>query len=139
MVNEGYKQHCPDRLHKKGGGVCAYIRKDIKSLILKDLSYISEKNFHHLWIKLQHKKSKSLLVCVSYRPPDSPLDRFEKYFKPNYVQAQTMGKLHPTPASAAMTKTTLELNLNQLIKSPTRITETSHTLVDIIFVSSPKW
>ncbi|CAB4010846.1 Hypothetical predicted protein, partial [Paramuricea clavata] len=90
---EGYKLHRLDRLHKKGGGVCAYIRKDIKSLVLKDLSYISETNFHQLWIKLQHKKSKSLLVCVSYRPPDSPLDCFEKYFKPNYVQALTMGKL----------------------------------------------
>ena len=43
-----------------------------------------------------------------------------------------------TPASAALTKTTLELNLNQLIKSPTRITETSQTLVDVIFVSSPR-
>ena len=145
---EGYKLHRLDRLHKKGGGVCAYIRKDIKSLVLKDLSYISETNFHQLWIKLQHKKSKSLLVCVSYRPPDSPLDCFEKYFKPNYVHALTMGKLiillgdlncdmlKPTPGSASLIKTTKELNLNQLIKSPTRITESSQTLVDVIFVSS---
>ncbi|CAB4021812.1 Hypothetical predicted protein, partial [Paramuricea clavata] len=61
---EGYKLHRLDRLHKKGGGT----------------------NFHQLWIKLQHKKSKSLL----------------------------------------------------LIKSPTRITESSQTLVDVIFVSSPR-
>ncbi|CAB4018277.1 Hypothetical predicted protein, partial [Paramuricea clavata] len=147
---EGYKLHRLNRLHKKGGGVCAYIRKDIKSLVLKDLSYISETNFHQLWIKLQHKKSKSLLVCVSYRPPDNPLDCFEKYFKPNYVRALTMGKLiillgdlncdmlKPTPGSASLIKTTKELNLNQLIKSPTRITESSQTLVDVIFVSSPR-
>ena len=32
--------------------------------------------------------------------------------------------------------TTKELNLNQLIKSPTRITESSQTIVDVIFVSS---
>ena len=139
-----------DRLHKKGGGVCAYIRKDIKSLVLKDLSYISETNFHQLWIKSQYKKSKSLLVCVSYRPPDSPLDCFGKYFKPSYVQALTMGKLiiflgdlncdmlKPTPGSAALTNTITELNLIQLIKSPTRITESSQTLVDVIFISSPK-
>ncbi|CAB4034843.1 Hypothetical predicted protein, partial [Paramuricea clavata] len=147
---EGYKLHRLDRLHKKGGGVCVYIRKDIKSLVLKDLSYISETNFHQLWIKLQHKKSKSLLVCVSYRPPDSPLDCFEKYFNPNYVHALTMGKLiillgdlncdmlKPTPGSASLIKTTKELNLNQLIKSPTKITESSQTLVDVIFVSSPR-
>ncbi|CAB4038293.1 Hypothetical predicted protein [Paramuricea clavata] len=46
--------------------------------------------------------------------------------------------LKPTPGSASLIKTTKELNLNQLIKSPTRITESSQTLVDVIFVSSPR-
>ena len=145
---EGYKLHRLDRQHKKGAGY-AYIRKDIKSLVLKT-SLISETNFRQLWIKLQYKKSKSLLVCVSYRPPDSPLDCFEKYFKPSYVQTLTMGKLiiflgdlncdmlKHTPGSAALTNTITELNLIKLIKSPTRITESSQTHVDVIFISSPK-
>ncbi|CAB3987086.1 Hypothetical predicted protein [Paramuricea clavata] len=46
--------------------------------------------------------------------------------------------LKPTPGLASLIKTTKELNLNQLIKSPTRITESSQTLVDVIFVSSPR-
>ncbi|CAB4046310.1 Hypothetical predicted protein, partial [Paramuricea clavata] len=33
-----YKIHRLDRLHKKGGGVCAYIKKNIKATVLKDLS-----------------------------------------------------------------------------------------------------
>ncbi|CAB3992303.1 Hypothetical predicted protein [Paramuricea clavata] len=96
------------------------------------------------------QKTKLLLVFDSYRPPDSPLDCFEKYFKPNYVQALKMGKLiiflgdlncdmlKPTPGSATLTKGTVELNLHQLVKSPTRITESSQILVDVIFVSSPR-
>ncbi|CAB4018164.1 Hypothetical predicted protein [Paramuricea clavata] len=119
-----------------------YIKKQIVNICIRTYYVFSKRN--------KHKKSKSLLVCVSYRPPDSPLDCFEKYFKPNYVHALTMGKLiillgdlncdmlKPTPGSASLIKTTKELNLNQLIKSPTKITESSQTLVDVIFVSSPR-
>ena len=38
---EGYKLHRLDRLHKGGGGVGAYVRKDLKSSVLKELSSIS--------------------------------------------------------------------------------------------------
>ena len=75
---EGYKLIRLDRLHKKGGGVCAYIRSNIKTLLLKDLSFIADSNFHKkLWIQIQHKKLKSLIICVVYRLPDSALDCFD--------------------------------------------------------------
>ena len=70
---EGYKLHRLDRLHKGGGGVCAYVRKDLKSSVLKELSSISERNFHQLWINVPCKKLKSIIICVTYRPDDSPL------------------------------------------------------------------
>ena len=38
IIIEGYKLHRLDCLHKKGGGVCLYIRNDIKANILKDIS-----------------------------------------------------------------------------------------------------
>ena len=89
---DGYKLYRLDHLHKKGGGVCAYIRKDMKASVLKYLAYISETNFHQLWIQLQLTKSKSLLICVSYPPPDCPLDCFENLLKPNYIQALVLWK-----------------------------------------------
>ena len=60
----GYNVYRLDRLHKKGGGVSAYIRKDIKASVIKELSKISDTNFHQLWIKLQCKKSKSLSIDI---------------------------------------------------------------------------
>lgn len=35
---DGYKLFRLDRLHKRGGGVCAYVRKELKTTVLKDLS-----------------------------------------------------------------------------------------------------
>ena len=148
---EGYKLHRLDRLHKKGGGICTYVRKGIKSTVIKDLTQISDTNFHQLWITLQYKKSKSLLVCTSYRPPDCSTDCFENFFKPSYIQALILGKpiiilgdlncnmLKTTsPEFKALTELTSELNLKQIILSPTRITDTSQSLIDLILVSSPK-
>ena len=60
----------------ESGGVCAYYRSNIKTLLFKDLSFIADSNFHQLWI-LQHKKLKSLIICVVYRLPDSALDCFD--------------------------------------------------------------
>ena len=74
---DGYKLIRLDRLHKRGGGVCAYIRKDFKTVVLKDLSYISERNFHQLWISVQCKKTRSVVICVTYRPDDSPQSSFD--------------------------------------------------------------
>ncbi|CAB3990295.1 Hypothetical predicted protein [Paramuricea clavata] len=79
---DGYKLHRLDRLYKKGGGVCAYVRKNIKSSVIKELTQISDTSFHQLWINLQYKKTKFLLACVCYRPPDCPLDCFENSLKP---------------------------------------------------------
>ena len=33
-----------------GGGLCAYMRKTLKSKVLKDLSGISDSGFHQLWM-----------------------------------------------------------------------------------------
>ena len=51
-----------DRLHKRGGDVCAYVWKELKASILKELLEISETDFHQLWIKVQCKKFKLLLI-----------------------------------------------------------------------------
>ena len=61
---EGYKLSILDQLHMGGGGVCVYTRNNLKAKVLKDLSSISERNFHQLWISLQWKKTKSIVVCT---------------------------------------------------------------------------
>ena len=92
---EDYKIYRLDPLHKKGGGVCAYVKKDLKATVLKGLSQISELNFHQLWVKVQSKKNKSIMSCVTYRPPNCALNCFEDYFKPSYIQALTISMNQP--------------------------------------------
>ena len=109
---------------------------------------MSVSNFHQLWKNLQCQKNKSIIIYVTYRPPDTSLNCFEDLLKPNYVQALTLNKqilvlgdlncnmLENGQERRALTNFSTELNLTQIIKTPTRITATSQTLIDVILVSS---
>ena len=90
------------------------------------------------------KKTKSIVVCSGYHPKDCPLTCFEDTLKPNYLQALDLNKpivifgdfncdMSKATSSKykALSKFISEMNLLQLIKSPTRI-----TLLDIILLSS---
>ena len=83
---ERYKLSRLDQLNMGGGGVCIYTRNNLKAKVLRDLSSISERNFHQLWISLRWKKSKSIVVCTTYQPDDCPLSDFEDTLKPTYMQ-----------------------------------------------------
>ena len=103
---------------------------------------MSVSNFHQLWINLQCQKNKSIIICVTYRPPDTSLNCFEDLLKPNYVQALTLNKqilvlgdlncnmLENGQERRALTNFSTELNLTQIIKT------TFQTLIDVILVSS---
>ena len=95
---EGYKLLCLDRLGKQGGGVCVYTRTSLKTNIIKDISEISQTGFHQLWLQIQSKKIKSILLCVVYRPPDCSVSCFMEDFLENYTYAPDgilhIGKLH---------------------------------------------
>ena len=51
---DGYELYRQDRLRKRGGGVCACIRKDITVTVLKDISHLSKNYFYQFWLKLQY-------------------------------------------------------------------------------------
>lgn len=146
---EGYKLYRQDRLHKRGGGVCAYIRNDIKVCVLKDISSVTADHFHQFWLKLQCKKLRSVVICVSYRPPECPTSCFETTLMPSYTQALMLNKpililgdlncniLKVCPEGTTLENFMLEMNLKQLITTPTRITDISESLLDVIMISSP--
>ena len=147
---EGYKLSRLDRLHMGGGGVCVYTRNNLKAKVLKDLSSIFERNFHQLWISLQWKKTKSIVVCTTYQPDDCPVSAFEDTLKPTYMQALTLNKpivilgdlncdiRKACAESRALNNFSSEMNLQQLIKHPTRITATTKSLLNVILVSCPQ-
>ena len=59
--------------YKTGGVVCAYVLQSYKTEVLSDLSNISDCGFHQLWLKIQVRNLKLIIVCTAYRPPDTPL------------------------------------------------------------------
>lgn len=144
----GYKLYRLDRRHKKGGGVCAYIRRNLKTKVLNSISKISERGFHQLWLEIQHVKLKSIIVCVAYRPPDIQLDCFVNDLAPSLTDAFSLGKevfiagdlncdmFSNGPQSTCLKEFCASFNLTQLISQPTRVTPNSSTLLDVILTTS---
>ena len=81
---DGYKIFRLDRPRTKAKskcvGVCAYVKTTLKAKVVKEFSGISEFGVHQLWLLVQHRKLKSLLVCIAYRPPDTPISFFNGRF-----------------------------------------------------------
>lgn len=87
---EGYKLSRLNRLRNQGEA-CVFIK--LKVNVLKELTGISLSGSDQLWLKIQHKKIKSFLLCVlTYRPPDSPVSHFVDEFTDTYSQALVYGK-----------------------------------------------
>ena len=89
---EGFKLTRLHRLGKTGGGVCVYSKSSIKVKCLKKITGISEFGFHQLWMLIQLRKLRSILLCVTYRPDYCPTSTFHDIFMENYLHALTLGK-----------------------------------------------
>ncbi|CAB3984845.1 Hypothetical predicted protein [Paramuricea clavata] len=146
---EGFKLTRLDRLGKTGRGVCVYSKLSIKVKCLKNTTGISEFGFHQLWMLIQLRKLRSILLCVTYRPDYCPTLSFHDIFMENYIHALTLGKeiivvgdlncdlLKPdSPEAMSLLDFCTSANQTQLIKEPTRVTETSSSLIDIIMTSN---
>ena len=121
----------------------------LKVTSLKDISAISESGFHQLRMQVQLNRLKSFVLCVAYRPDYCPGSCFLDDFMNNYSQALTLGKpllitgdlncnlLDPGCSEVvALLDFCKSVNLTQLINEPTRVTETSSTLLDVIITSN---
>ena len=151
MEVPGYDIYRVDRQNKKGGGICAYVLRTYKTEVLKDISLISPSGFHQLWIKIQIRNLKSIVVCTAYRPPDTPLSCFDTDLTANFISVLSfnlpiyiLGDLNCNllnsegQDSRALINFCHSYNLSQLIKTPTRVTESSKSLLDVILTSDEK-
>jgi len=75
-----------------GGGVGVYARQTYKVKVLDDISNISDNGLHQLWINLQVRNLKSIVICTMYRPPDTPLTCFDTYLTPSLITASLQNK-----------------------------------------------
>lgn len=113
------------------------------------MSFIGESGLHQLWLKVQAGNCKSFLICTAYRPPLTSTDCFDAEFSDAFISAMSLNKpiyilgdlncnlLKPAdPASQDFLNFCTSLNLIQMIVEPTRVTESSATLFDVILASN---
>ena len=137
-----------DRDHngRFGRGVCIYVPSNINFSLRPDLS---DMHLENLCIEIRKPRSKPFLIATWYRPPNSStaiFSHFESFFgklDAENVEIYLMGDFNcnlvspqPDINTVLLTNIVDIYNLYQLIDSPTRITNTSSTLVHVMMTQT---
>ena len=138
-----------NREDRIGGGVCFFIRNDL-NFITHDSFFIVSNIFDSLTIEIiSNNKEPNILLTVVYRPPNTDLNLFFEYLKSGVIRVPKNKKYYligdfnidllKTDYNNLSTEFLNFLNIYSLfplIKTPTRVTEFSRTLIDNIFTNN---
>ena len=137
-----------ERSAKKGGGVGFLIKNDLIVREREDLCIVTD-NFEHCIIELKCRKRNIILVSL-YRPPNTPVKAFlSDYTKliNNLTQVKNCDVVIGMDHNLDFLKSSwhmdtqkfiefnLDSNLLPCITRPTRITKSTATLIDNVFIS----
>ena len=122
----------------RGGGVCLYVKDSFKSSQIH-VNFPKIEGVEHIWVNIQSCKFPSFIVGTIYRHPHALVDSFEHISdilkeilvrnKPMFIFGDVNDDLLGVNSKISRILSTCKLQ--QLIISPTRITSTSSTLLDI--------
>jgi hypothetical protein len=144
---KNYKFERKDRKVKKGGGIITYINEGI---VYKRRYDLEINDIESIWIQIFCKNRKSFLINFVYRPPNSNqawIDLYEAQleiadcsnhvyyllgdFNINYVNRNSQEIFNNTKWADI----TVKFGLEQLVKTPTRISKSSSTIIDHIYTN----
>ena len=141
----GYEIYRRERIQGKGGGVLAYVSLKLQVKRRFDLETV---NTETVWLEMSQKYSKSILICTVYRPPNSSvqwLDHFEIELS-NAMRTKLhviiLGDLninYLVNIPLAWSNICNSYGLTQVVNEATRITFTSATLIDHIYVTDTNY
>ena len=145
----GYEIEYMHRLNKRGGGILIYVKQNIKSTKLTNLSISQAGSMESLALELKLKHQKINLACI-YRPPSTDISTFNNQLQ-NYVYSLSKTNKSKTIVCGDFNIDLLKCDshgptqdFNELmyssgffpvINKPTRITENSATLIDNIWIN----
>ena len=152
LQQQGYVFERKDRVDKGGGGIVCYILEGIKYKRRCDLE---EENIENIWLEIIYECSRNILVGIVYRPPGTKIewhDTFSEHLEKLYHEDKEliiMGDvnidllpvikgLEPSSAAKKLLHILEDVHLSQIICKPTRVTKTSKTLIDHVYVSHPQ-
>ena len=146
---DGYQSFRCDRPgNRRGGGVLIYLRDDLPAQVRADLTNEVDEC---IWIEVTRRKCKPVFLCCAYRPPDSDISQFIEGLStglssvdPNKYDILILGDFNVDFHRDSRCQTSKRSLVNfynlyglvQLIKKPTRLTETTKTILDLIFVNN---
>lgn len=143
----GYKSIYKNRKNKSRGGVALLIRDGMQYKVRDDLSMFIEGEFESLFVEITDKTN-SAIIGEIYRVPDTnaqvSLERYVKILNnlKSYPKPVIIGtdqnfdylKIHTHKITSELLDAHFAANLIPTITKPTRITHTSATLIDNIYV-----
>ena len=127
------------RDHGKGGGVCIYVRDNLKSSQI-DINTPKIENVEDLWLSIQSSKFPSFIIGTVYRHPYAPVASFD-YISDVFKEIILCNKsvfivgdmnddlFYENSHLGTLFKT---CRLHQLIGKAKRITQNSSSLIDVI-------
>ena len=118
-----------------------YIHNDVKFITRPDLHHSS---LETVWVEVIFERAKNVLYGTVYRPPDQ--SDFYDLFEESLVKADNMEKhllgdwntdmsRRDAPMFKPFTRLCDQHGLTQLITQPTRVSETSQTIIDLVVTS----
>ena len=123
------------------------LKTSARPLPLKKWSSVSETNFQQLWVKVHCKKFKSFFFCTVYRPLDAPIDLLENVSE-TFVDSLLHGLnviilrdlnynlIGGDPDGRALSDFCSTFGLSRLVKTPTRGTEKSKSLIAVALTTN---
>ena len=146
----GYNIIFLDRKNKKrGGGLLIYIKECLRCITRHDMS-ISDDDKEILTVEIQTKKNnKNLIISCCYRPPSGQIENFNLFLNDILKKSIHENKLYYLIGDINLdcfqyhTNCGIKIFYNELfehgafplINKPTRITQTSATLIDNIITT----
>lgn len=139
----GYYFYHKDRLGR-GGGVGAYVRCTLKHSTF-DFNFQISEQLEHIFLKIC-LPNKKIIIGTFYRPPNTNINNmivdFENILSDTFLQADVLlylgdFNINFFNLSNPIMDTFESYGLQQLIDEPTRVTQSSSTLIDPIFINTP--
>lgn len=131
----------------KGGGVCLYIKDNLPFNCRTDLD---QEGLEGVWVDIFLPKTKPITVGVVYRPPTqsnfldllqmtlSNIDPSREFYLLGDMNINMVKNNHNSVGLLKNYKQILNVfGLNQLIKEPTRVTNSSESVIDHIVTNQP--
>ena len=133
-----------DTRNKTGGGLILYLKSSLK---YKRMHEYEISIIETIWAEIELPNAKPFLVCSVYRPPNVQSDWIDMFEEELCIAQATglefilMGDFNIDLNTCTNNKFINMLqvfDLTQFVREPTRVTQTSSTLIDHVYSSHPE-